>query len=53
MFHYIYIHDATHIINGDVIQLEPEGELQTIPFRILNRKECMLWNQAIIQIKVQ
>ena len=49
----IYIHDATHIIDWDVIQVEPEGEFQTEPFRILDRKERMLWNQAIIQIKVQ
>ena len=48
-----YIHDATHIINWDVIQVEPEGEFQTEPFRILYRKERMLRNRTIVQIKVQ
>ena len=37
-----YIHDATHIIDWDVIQVELEGELQSEPFYILDRKECML-----------
>ena len=41
------------IIDWDLIQVEPEGEFQTEPFRILDRKECMLWNRAIVQIKVQ
>ena len=48
-----YIHDATHIIDWDVIQVEPEGEVQTEPFCILDRKERMLRNRAIVQIKVQ
>ena len=48
-----YIHVATHIIDWDVIQVEPEVEIQTEPFRVLDRKERMLWNRAIIQIKVQ
>ena len=47
------IHDATHIIDWDVIQVEPKGEFQTEPFCILDRKERMLRNWAIIQIKVQ
>ena len=48
-----YIHDATHIIVWNVIQVEPEGKFQTEPFHILDRKEHMLWNRAIVQIKVQ
>ena len=36
-----------------MIQVEPEGEFHTEPFCILDRKEHMLWNQAIVQIKVQ
>ena len=46
-----YIHDATHIIDWDVIQVEPEGEFQTEPFRILDRKERMLRNRAIVSNK--
>ena len=55
MFHYqnIYIHDANHIIEWNVIQVEPEGKFQTESFRILDKKEHMLRNRAIVQIKVQ
>ena len=42
-----YVHDPNHVINWDVIQVEPEGELQIEPMCILNRKVTMLWNQAI------
>ena len=48
-----YIHDVTHIIDWNVIQEEPEGKFQTESLCILDRKEHMLWNQAIIEIKVQ
>ena len=48
-----YVHDATHIIDWNMIQVEPEGEFQSKPFHILDRKERMLWNQATVQIKVQ
>ena len=36
-----------------MIQVELEGEFQTEPFHILDKKERMLRNQAIVQIKVQ
>ena len=36
-----------------MIQVEPEGDFQMEPFRILDRKERMLWNRAIVQIKVK
>ena len=49
----IYIHDTTHIIDWNVIQVEPEGEFQTEHFCILDMKERMLRNWAIVQIKVQ
>ena len=39
-----YVHDPNHVINWDVIQVEPEGEFQIEPMRILNRKVTMLWN---------
>ena len=33
--------------------MEPEGEFQIDPIRILARKVAMLRNQAIVQVKVQ
>ena len=36
-----------------MIQVELKGEFQIEPFRILDRKERMLQNRAIVQIKVQ
>ena len=41
------------MINWDVIQVEPKGEFQIVPMRILDRKVTMLWNRAIGQIKAQ
>ena len=32
-----YVHDPNHVINWDVIQVEPEGEFQTEPLRILDK----------------
>ena len=37
-----YIHDPNHVINWDVIQVEPKGEFQIEPMRILDRKVTML-----------
>ena len=48
-----YVHDPNHVINWDVIQVEPEGEFQIEPMHILDRKVTMLWNRAIGQVKVQ
>ena len=42
-----YVHDPNHVINWDVIQVEPKGDFQIEPMRILDRKVTMLWNQAI------
>ena len=42
-----YVHYCNHVINWDVIQVEPKGEFQTEPLCILNRKVTMLWNQAV------
>ena len=39
-----YVHDPNHVINWDVIYVEPEGELQIDPMRILTRKVTMLRN---------
>jgi hypothetical protein len=33
-----YIHDANHVIDWNVIQMEEEGILQVHPVRILDRK---------------
>ena len=48
-----YVHDPNHVINWDVIQVEPEGEFQIDPMCILNRKVTMLQNRAIGKVKVQ
>ena len=32
-----YVHDPNHVKNWDVIQVEPEGEFQTEPLRILDK----------------
>ena len=37
-----YVHDPNHVINWDVIQVEPEGKFQIEPMRILDRKVTML-----------
>ena len=39
-----YVHHPNHVINWDVIQVEPEGEFQIDPMHILARKVTMLWN---------
>jgi hypothetical protein len=33
-----YVPDANHVIDWNVIQVEPEGVLQVLPVRILDRK---------------
>ena len=48
-----YVHDPNHVIDWDVIQVEPEGEFQTEPLRILNGKVTILRNRVIGQVKVQ
>ena len=42
-----YLHDRNHVINWDVIQVEPKGEFQTEPLRILDRKVTMLQNRVV------
>ena len=37
-----YIHDHNHVINWDVIKVDPEGELRIEPMHILDRKVTML-----------
>ena len=39
-----YVHDPNHVINWDLIQVEPKGEFQIEPMCILNKKVTMLQN---------
>ena len=48
-----YVHDVTHVIDWNVIQVEPEGDFQVEPYCILDKREFFLWNHAIRQVKVQ
>ena len=47
------IHDPTHIIDWNMVHVEPEGEFQQECLDILDRKETVLQNKAIAQVKVQ
>jgi hypothetical protein len=47
-----YVLDANHVIDWNVIQVEPEGVLQVHPVRILDRKRKHLWNRAIELVKI-
>ena len=47
-----YIHDATHIIDWDVIQVEPEGDFPVEQDYILERREINLRNCSIGEVKV-
>jgi hypothetical protein len=48
-----YIHDANHVIDWNVIQVEKEGAFQVHLVCILDRKIKQLWNRAIGIVKVQ
>ena len=48
-----YVHDPNHVINWDLIQVELEGEFQTEPLCILDKKVIVLWNRVIGEVKVQ
>jgi hypothetical protein len=48
-----YIHDPTHIIDWNMVQVEPKGEFQEEPLCIMDGKETILRNRAIGQVKVQ
>jgi hypothetical protein len=47
-----YIPDANHVIDWNVIQVEPEGVLQMHPVRILDRKRKQIRNRSIELVKV-
>ena len=42
-----YIHDATHVIDWNVIQVEPEGDFLVEPDCIIHMREFFLWNRTI------
>ena len=48
-----YVHDATHFINQNDVQVEPEGYFLVEPDCILERREIMLQNLTIGQVKVK
>ena len=47
------MHDATHVIDWNVIQVKPEGEFHVGPEHIIDRRKILLRNCTIIQVKVQ
>ena len=57
MFSYFYFkriwHDATHVINWNDVQVEPEGYFLVEPDCILERREISPHNHTIGQVKVQ
>ena len=48
-----YVHDPTHMIDWILVQVEPKGEFQVEPLRILDQREITLWNRAFARVKVQ
>ena len=48
-----YAHDATHVINMNDVQVEPEGYFLVETDYILKRREISLRNRTIGQVKVQ
>eukprot|EP00253_Pinus_taeda_P035049 PITA_35049 len=48
-----YVYDPKHVIKWQDIQVEPEGEIMVEQLNILDRREVLLWKQAITQVKVQ
>jgi hypothetical protein len=48
-----YVHDPTHMIDWNLVQVEPEGEFQVEPLRILDQREITLRNRVVAQVKVQ
>ena len=48
-----YVHDPNHVINWDVMQVEPEGDFQIEPLHILDNKVTVLQNRFVGKVKVQ
>ena len=49
----IYVDDVSHVIDWNVIHVEPEGEFQVGLEPILDRRELLLRNRTIRQVNVQ
>ena len=47
------MYDLAHIIDWNVVQVEPEGEFQVEPACIMDKKETVLRNRVIARVKVQ
>jgi hypothetical protein len=48
-----YIHDPTHMIDWNLVQVEPEGEFQVERLHILDQREVVLRNRVDAKVKVQ
>ena len=48
-----YVHDAAHIIDWNVIQVELEGEFLPEPLQIMEWEEIELRNRTVAKVKVQ
>ena len=48
-----YVHDATHVINLNDVQVEPEGDFLVELDCILKRREILLQKHTIGKMKVQ
>ena len=42
-----YVHNATHVIDWNVIQVEPEGYFQVELDCILDKRKIFLWKHTI------
>ena len=48
-----YVHDATHVINWNYVQLKLKGYFLVESDCILERREILIQNRTIGQVKVQ
>jgi hypothetical protein len=48
-----YVHDPTHMIDWNLVQVESKGEFQSEPLRILDRREITLQNRVVAWLKDQ
>ena len=48
-----YVHDPTHMIDWNLVQVEPKDDFQSEPLRILDRREITLQNRVVAWLKDQ
>ena len=48
-----YVHDSNHVIDWNLIQVEPEGDFQVQPVCILDKKVTVLRNKTIGKVKIK